>query len=53
MDRVPMKRRRMVIPKQVKLTRAGVWDDDGGVFTQENPPINAISKSKLILSVLM
>jgi hypothetical protein len=48
MDHVPMKRRRMVIPKPLKFARAGVWDDDGGVFTQENPPINARSKSKLI-----
>ena len=35
MSRIPMKRRRSVVP--IQRSRAGVWDDNGGVFTQENP----------------
>jgi hypothetical protein len=37
MDRPASKRRRSVIPIQRDQTRVGVWDDEGGVFTQENP----------------
>jgi hypothetical protein len=35
MSRIPMKRRRSVVP--IQRSRVGVWDDNGGVFTQENP----------------
>ncbi len=37
MDRLSLKRCRGVIPVQRDKQRIGVWDDEGGVFTQENP----------------
>jgi hypothetical protein len=37
MDRHALKHRRGVIPVQRDKLRIGVWDEDGGVFTQENP----------------
>jgi hypothetical protein len=46
MDRLPIKRRRLVIPQQLKDSRVGYWDEHGGVFTQENPSKHALSRSK-------
>jgi hypothetical protein len=37
MDRQSLKRRKAVIPVQRDRQRIGVWNDEGGVFTQENP----------------
>jgi hypothetical protein len=51
MDRLPIKRLRLVIPKQMKDARVGHWDDHGGVFTQENPSKHALSRSKLNFSL--
>ncbi len=37
MDSSSKKRRRSVVPVQRQDGRVGVWDDNGGVFTQANP----------------
>ena len=53
MDRLPMKRwrnvvpkqERVVVPKQVPRNLPATWDEHGGVFTQENPRFQKISKA--------
>ena len=37
MDAPSKKRRRSVVPVQRQNDRVGVWDDEGGVFSQANP----------------
>ena len=40
MESVSKKRRHSVVPKQKKDDRIGKWDENGGVFTQENPRLS-------------
>jgi hypothetical protein len=43
MERLPLKRRRSVVPVQKPDERVGKWDESGGVYTQENPRWNSQS----------